>query len=256
MTVPINLATKKYTAVSLSEMNASSLMNRVDTKFIMHRHFLPQLLDNLSCSYNLLEINGVREMRYETVYFDDQSYSMFKDHHNQKGQRFKIRKRHYLANDMAFLEIKKKVNTGRTEKTRIHLNEIFKTITSDESKFIEEYTPYEKEELTPLIHSDFTRLSAVSKSGKERLTIDYDLEFTDAKSKKIIALENLVIIELKQEKVDRSSPCFRSIKKSQGRETAISKYCVGISLLEIEHKKNRFLPLLRLIQKIENQNLT
>ena len=250
MTIPINMATKQYNAVSLSEMNQSSLMSRIDTKFIMHRNHLPYLLNELVDSYNLLEINNKREMEYETVYFDTPCNKMFLDHHNQRGLRYKVRKRHYLANDQAFLEIKKKGNKGRTEKSRISLETISTSLSNDENDFIEDKTPYTSSGLIPKLNTDFIRLSAISKDGGERLTIDYNLRFTNCNTSETKELEKLVIIELKQEKIQRSSPCFKMIKKSNGRETSISKYCVGMALLNLENKTNRFRSLLRLIDKI------
>jgi hypothetical protein len=77
----------------------------------------------------------------------------------------------------------------------------------------------------------------VSKSGKERVTIDLDLEFI--KGEESQKLHNIVIAEVKQDKRE-SSVFTKAMKKYHIREGAISKYCLGMALTHADIRKNNF----------------
>jgi hypothetical protein len=112
-----------FEPITLLEMDRVKLMNRVDTKFAFSVNeflkFLPELREN----YRILEIEGTRTPFYESLYFDDQDFSFFKDHHNGRTNRFKVRFRKYVESNLTFLEIKHKLK-GRTHKSRIKVDEI------------------------------------------------------------------------------------------------------------------------------------
>ncbi len=70
------------------------------------------------------------------------------------------------------------------------------------------------------------------------MTIDFNLSFEQ--DNKIIEMNNLVICELKQEKAERNSPIYKTLKLNNIRPTRISKYCIGAGLIYLQLKKNRF----------------
>jgi hypothetical protein len=91
----------------------------------------------------------------------------------------------------------------------------------------------------------------VNKTKNERLTLDFDLSFKRDNTTK--EFKNLVIAELKQEKIDRTSPFFVSMKNRIIRPYRLSKYCLGaMALYEKEKIKiNRFKRKYIYLQKIE-----
>ena len=127
-----------FNKTTLAEMNSVSLMKRVDTKFILNESQLLEVLSKLYDDYKILEIDQERLMKYSTLYFDSQNKKCFKDHHNGKLNRYKIRMRKYLVSDICFLEIKKKNNLGITNKIRRQIKDFETNLTSESKDFITE----------------------------------------------------------------------------------------------------------------------
>ena len=79
------------------------LMNRTDTKFAFTTEQLATFLLEIEPYYSTLKINGTRTSHYESLYLDDERFSFFKDHHNGKTDRFKVRIRKYVESNLFFL---------------------------------------------------------------------------------------------------------------------------------------------------------
>ena len=77
-----------FSPISLAEMDRVKLMNRIDTKFAFRIGLLEELLHELKSEYKILEINTIRTPKYESLYFDDEIFSFFQDHHKGKTDRF------------------------------------------------------------------------------------------------------------------------------------------------------------------------
>ena len=108
-----------------------------------------------------------------------------------------------------------------------------------------------KSALMPILENAFHRITLVNKTKNERLTLDFDLSFKRENTTK--EFKNLVIAELKQEKIDRTSPFFVSMKNRIIRPYRLSKYCLGaMALYEKEKIKiNRFKRKYIYLHKIE-----
>ena len=119
----ITEALNSFDPITLIEMDRVKLMNRVDTKFAFSTVQLLDLLPELEKYYSILEIEGTRTPFYESLYLDDSGFTFFKDHHNGRTNRFKVRFRKYVESNLIFLEIKHKYK-GRTDKRRIKVDEI------------------------------------------------------------------------------------------------------------------------------------
>ena len=94
--------------ITLSEMDTVKLMNRVDTKFAFSVEELKQLLPRLNDDFNILEIEGTRLPSYKSLYFDENDFKFYNDHHNGRTSRYKIRFRKYVESEIYFLEVKHK----------------------------------------------------------------------------------------------------------------------------------------------------
>ena len=101
-----------FRPISLREMDEVALTNRIDTKFVFHRSLLPDLLMELQRDYAVLEIGPARVHRYDTIYFDKEDYRLYLDHHNGRGNRYKLRLRQYGSSLVAYVEMKRKTNKG------------------------------------------------------------------------------------------------------------------------------------------------
>jgi len=100
---------QSFEPISLDEMDRVKLMNRIDTKFAFDKNTLIQILPILKANYFSLDIQGNRAMSYESLYFDDENYTLFHDHHNRRTNRYKFRIRNYVESKLFFFEIKHKI---------------------------------------------------------------------------------------------------------------------------------------------------
>lgn len=240
---------KQFDTISLEEMDSVKLMNRVDTKFVFSRAQLLQILPELKDHYRIVQIKGNLTPSYESVYFDDDTYGLYAAHQRKQPDRFKVRYRKYVESNIAFLEVKHK-KKGRTDKSRILVDSIDDEMPADHAEFVYG-TGVPKNKLQPILVNRFNRLTLVAKEHIERLTLDINLYFKDDDND--VNLDYIVIAELKQEKVSRTSPFFSIMKEHQIRPYRISKYCIGvIKLLGKENiKYNRFKKKLLKLNKLK-----
>ena len=100
----------KFTPITLEEMSAVKLMNRIDTKYLVYRNRLPEILSRLTEDYFVQENAGKRISHYNTLYYDTPDAQMYVAHHDRKLTRQKLRARIYCDTGTAFCEIKNKNN--------------------------------------------------------------------------------------------------------------------------------------------------
>jgi hypothetical protein len=223
--------------ISLKEMNSVSLMKRTDTKFIIHQKKLIKVLEIIKDNYKVLEIDKNRMMTYASLYFDTENKKFYNDHHNGKINRTKVRMRKYIESDICFLEIKQKDGKGKTTKSRIQIKDFETNLSKNSIDFISKTTS-EKLELKPIIWNKFNRITLVSTITKERITIDLNLCYKLNTLKKDYS--NLVIIEVKQERFNRTSAVVKALKNNFINPYSISKYCIGMTHIYPQLKYNRF----------------
>jgi len=241
-----------FSPISLMEMDQVCLMNRIDTKFTAPLYLLPDVLKCLQNDYLAQEINGSCLNAYRTLYLDTVDRAMYFEHHNERRKREKIRVRSYSDSQTVFLEVKNKNNKGRTKKKRFQLPEMYAYHEKEAKKFLEKHAKYPLEALLPQLESRFDRITLVNKMKTERLTIDIDLKFSDPSTGLEKPMNNLVIIELKQQ---AHQPSFaKSILTGlKIRPMAISKYCLGTILTVPEIKSNLFKEKIIRINKISEK---
>ena len=236
----------KFKSISLNEMDSVSLMKRVDTKFIIHKDQLPQLLDNIHNDYRVLEINQNRLMTYKSNYFDTPNAHLYLLHHNGKASRVKVRIRNYVESNLFFLEVKQKSNKGNTKKSRIAIQSLHEKLDEKSLSFIHKLTG-KNYPLTKSINNQFNRFTLVNNQMTERVTIDTNLSYNA-----IPFDENLVILELKQSRHNRHSLVHESLKNMGVKPMRISKYCMGMAKNNPSLKQNSFKRKFKKITKITN----
>jgi len=69
-----------------------------------------------------------------------------------------------------------------------------------------------------------------------------------------VELPYLAIVNVKQEKLAIFSDFIESLRKLNIQKTAISKYCIGVALLNKDVKKNKYKSKLLAISKINDNS--
>jgi len=237
-----------YNPISLSEMDAVELINRLDTKYFFTASHLLTVLQAALPYYRILEINNKRQFQYFTRYFDTPNFQLYHDHHNGRLNRYKIRQRRYDVTGKEYFEIKFKNNKGQTLKKRIE-NTQENVFNSNVVGFLEKYTPYRSEMLREVIHNRFIRITLVNKNFTERATLDYTLEFANPAS--LVQFPQIGILEIKQNFSAHHSPLKEIMHQLHTSPSGLSKYCIGVaSLYNSQVKINAFKPLLYKIQSL------
>lgn len=244
---PVAVQIARFTPISLVEMDSVKLQNRVDTKYVFAGRDLPALLGEMQEQYSLLHVDGRPGTAYRSLYFDTADHRHFQDHHNSRTFRNKVRFREYIGSGLTFLEVKRKTGGGRTDKARVKVSGIPEQLSDEQQRYVAEATG-RKETLVPSLWNYFTRYTFVNKGRPERLTMDIGLRFSDPL--KDSELGDIVVAELKQERSDRSSPFVRLMRARGIREAGMSKYCVGMLMLDRPVKHNAFKEVLLRLQRL------
>jgi len=228
-------------------MDHVKLLDRIDTKYILHEDQLQECLAAIEAQYSILVIDGKSLHPYETLYFDTPDYRLYQMHHNGKRNRFKLRCRKYVNSGISYFEVKSKTNTDRTVKSRMRVGNIPETLTKQLNQYISDHTPGAFTEYVPSLRVFFDRITLVNKQANERLTIDLNLRYTCNGSEKKI--QNVAIVEVKQE--NHSISPFRELMKMQRHsKNYVSKYCLGVTCLNKGLKMNRFKQKINVINKL------
>ena len=243
----LNSILAEFGSVSLEETAEVNLMNRIDRKYWFHVSQLNELLKKSLPFYSILEINGERLMKYETTYFDTVDDKMYLTHHNQKLNRYKVRRRNYVTSATGFFEVKLKTNRRRTVKERIETPVNGVDISPKEIEFLSATAPFQDANLQPVLHNRFYRLTLIHKEKKDRCTIDIKPVFRNDFGE--VCLEDLVVFELKKGQSIQSSPMVALLREMKIRQRGLSKYCTGRAILEPELKRNSFKPRLRFLYR-------
>lgn len=241
-----------YDTISLEGMKSVKLMNRIDTKYVIAKKQLGEILRLSSERYYVQTDNqGNRIARYHTVYLDTDAKQMYIHHETCRKTRCKIRVRTYADSNESFLEVKKKNNHGRTAKKRIpvvsSLTDVLKR--QDVNEFISSQTSYNTASLSPHVETHFQRITLVNKEKTERLTIDVNLSFRNVQNGRTEMLDNIAIIELKRE--GRSTSFMKQLLlELHVRECGFSKYCIGTAITDPTTRQNNFKERIKKIRKL------
>jgi hypothetical protein len=242
---------KLFEAIDLPGMDSIQLLNRIDSKYVFHVKHFSAIMESIRSSYKLLDIADNRLFRYETTYFDTADRLLYKMHHSGRPNRFKVRVRHYVDTGEKYFETKYKVKTNRTLKIRKKIQGDFLGV-NDSLFDLVSWGRWGKRPMEQVLHVDFFRLTLASVHPPERITLDFNVTFFNDKKK--ITLDDLVVVEIKQDKSNVFSPFLQELKKYHLEEVGFSKYSSGVALLE-PIKRNAFKPNFIKISKITGQKL-
>ncbi|MEJ6695680.1 MAG: polyphosphate polymerase domain-containing protein [Chitinophagales bacterium] len=236
-----------FTPTSLDEMNEIKLLNRNDTKYIFHERKLPAILEDLKAYYKVLEIEGIRLLKYENQYFETEDFSCYQNHQRGRLSRTKIRIRKYVESDLSFIEIKTKTNKSRTVKNRIPMTTEEHIRSPRIVDFVNKNAPIQVDEFAHELQIDFQRITLAHKELKDRCTLDLNL--CARWNGKQHHFENLIIAELKQDRFKHASEFNLILKKHKIYSGSFSKYCFSFLSLNDQLKRNNFKPNLRHLEK-------
>lgn len=240
----------RFAAISLDQLIAeAALQTRVDRKYVLPQDAAARVVDAFDADIRILDTEGTRAFRYESVYFDTPDLLSFRLAAQPRRRRFKIRSRTYVESRTAFLELKTRGARSATVKDRIGYRVSDRRILTDEAR------GYAAESLDAIgidgarandlrmrLTTHYRRATFVSRDGAARSTVDTELEWRDV-SGTTLATPGLTIIETKSGSA--ASDFDRALWRAGHRPVSISKYATGLAALHPELPRNRWSRLLR-----------
>jgi hypothetical protein len=236
-TMPITRALARLAPVGLTELvDRAALQTRVDRKYLVPTEALPRLLDQLSPCAKVLDIDGERTFRYESVYFDTPRLASYHCAAYRRRRRFKVRTRTYLDSGECWLEVKISGARGSITKHRlpyhsrdcgtVHPGRDF----VDEALGRESIGPETASSLDPVLVTDYHRATLLLPETLSRVTIDTGLSWRDADS--TLCLPRLAVVETKT--ASAATPVDRMLWQRGLRPARISKYATGLAALRLD----------------------
>jgi hypothetical protein len=246
--------TDYFDSFSLEESEKISLMNRIDTKYVVHEAKIPDILSEINEKYRILQINGNRIFSYHTTYLDTNEFRFFKMHVTRRPVRYKVRYRKYNDTGITFLEIKKRISSNRTIKWRIESQYNDLNFDRDALDFLKPHFDIVLGSMQTVLYNSFNRITLAGNDMNERVTIDLNLNFSRPRGDQITC-PGLSVIEIKHNKLsDKSSFLMNVLKENKMKPRGFSKYCIGVASLYELPRKNILKPELLLIKAIEYEH--
>lgn len=248
-----------FDLISLEQLNNSmALMERKEKKYIITEDMLPELFANLKEDYRVLTINNIHIFSYDNVYMDTNDYMFYTQHEAGIKSRTKVRTRKYVDSNLNFFEYKQKEWKQLTKYRYETTEKEHGKITIEWTRFFQGvyksiYGESLNKLLTPSLHNQYKRVTFCSKNNEERITIDFNVEFSDPNNPaQTHKLENIAIIESKATtQPAQSAPLFERLW-IQGQK-ACSKYCLWLLYLGKVTKNDHFLWTLDAIIRLQNK---
>lgn len=224
-----------------------SLQTRYDRKFTINASLLPLILDEIKDEYQCQTINGLKVSTYESNYYDTIDLQAYHHTRIKRPNRYKVRRRLYHNGNLSFLELKKKVKGGKTVKERVESSE---QINNEASVAFLKENNIDVKNLSHVINVFYNRFTLISNTINERITIDTDIYYECNSAKTM--LNNIAIIEIKQEKISNNSKIYKALSSMNLRPLSFSKYCLGMGLTQKEVNTKGFNKKLNKVKELIN----
>ncbi|PZF99848.1 molecular chaperone [Micromonospora endophytica] len=220
--------------IGLTELiERAALQTRFDRKYLLPLAEVPELIAGLDPRTQVLEIDGRRAFRYESVYFDTPDLISFRLTAHRRRRRFKIRTRTYLDSGLCWLEVKTRGVRGGTVKDRLPYHLDHSSSLAPGRAFVDSALAALRTAadlpFTPTLTTTYLRNTLYFPATASRATIDVELSWQDNRGGRL-ELPRLAIIETKTGST--ASHLDRLLWRYGHRPVSISKYATGLAALD------------------------
>jgi hypothetical protein len=210
----------------------AALQSRVDRKYVMPIAEAGRLLEALAPSARVLEIDGLRRFRYESMYFDTPDLASYRLTAYRHRRRFKIRTRTYVDSGTCWLEVKVPGPRGSTMKYRSP-HEPGLWLTTGRTFVDDVFARHDLAVRTgflPTLRTRYLRVTLLLPTGDSRVTVDTGLHFSA--DDRELHLPETAVVETKTGSA--ASSADRLLWRWGHRPVAISKYATGLAALRTD----------------------
>lgn len=235
-----------FDSITLDQLNSTmSLMERVDTKYILSYSQADEFIKMLKNKFFILQIKDKVIFQYDNIYMDTENNDLFYEHENGLEMRNKVRTRNYTdSEDLCFFEYKHKMNkVTRKFRYRCPATEHWVMTEEAEGFFAGVYESLNWEtpgyKLSASLATRYQRISLCAKDSGEKVTIDFGFQLEDLRSGIIHNLDEIIIVESKSNNEHCSTwRIMKRMKISQAKWC--SKYCLWLLYTKRITESQRF----------------
>lgn len=231
-------------AVGLAELTArASLQTRTDRKYVVPATGLAGLLRVLGPGARVLEMEGLRAMRYDSTYFDTPALTSFHDAAHGRRRRWKVRTRTYADTAACWCEVKLRGVRETTVKDRVeHPVAMPDRLTAGAVAFAEQRVTagglhVDGETLRPTLRTSYRRTTLLLPAGS-RVTVDAGLSWQVPDGRRVGA-GDVLVVETKTAPGTRDG-VDRHLWALGHRPVRLSKYATGLAVLHPHLSANRW----------------
>lgn len=230
------LALAALAPISLPDLDAvAALQTRVDRKYVLSAACCTGLLAGLTPDARVLEVDGMREFTYDSLYLDTPDLAAYHLAGRRRRRRFKVRRRTYVDSGQTWLEVKTRRARGVTVKHRTRNDNGLglSALSGAEEPFVaaslerEGIAGIDPATLWPTLRTTFRRTTLLLPTDGARVTVDRDVVVADDGT--ILWWEGMVIVETKAGRAPTALD--RRLWRAGHRPVSISKYGVGLAAL-------------------------
>lgn len=228
--------------IGLADLVArAELLTRVDRKYLLPvadvAVLLGGLLGGFAGDVEVLEIDGRREFRYRSAYFDTPGLDSYLAAARRRRRRFKVRVRSYLDSDRHFLEVKTRGSRGTTVKDRVPWGgRITGAVLADAGVDVDPAA------LRHTLTTRYRRTTLFVPATGSRVTIDTDLTWA-LPDGTALRTPDRAVVETKSDRT--TSAVDRLLWSMDHRPRPVSKYATGLAALRPDLPSHRWRPVLR-----------
>jgi hypothetical protein len=237
-----------FDPISLDEtIEQASLQRRVDTKYLVQEEAVRSLLSELTPEFRILEIDGLRAFHYLSEYLDSPGRDAYRAHVQGRRRRYKCRVRHYVDSGERLVEVKLKGSRGETVKYRTPFD-VSQSL-ADCADFLaicvgDAYGMEIDPDLSAVLEVEYSRITLVSRSGPERVTLDNRLSFRDVETGQDRTLgDSQWIVETKSAR--GTGVADTALRDAHVHPVSVSKYVLGVALTDPSARVNEYVRLIR-----------
>jgi hypothetical protein len=223
----------------------AALMERTDRKYVAPLDTVSELVEALGDTHRVLSIADRRYTSYRTLYFDTVDFASVRAHVQRRRQRWKVRSRLYVEDQLSRIEVKTKDNRGNTAKVMgISDPEYFGTLSAEDRDFVafhlSDFPGTDVRDLVPSAEVRYSRATLADLNAGTRITLDWGLTMHLGNGD-VWLDDQFVMVETKGP--TSLGPADRTLHQLGVRPRRFSKYVSAASTMNDDIPSNDFASL-------------
>ena len=235
--------------IGLTELGErAGLLTRIDRKYLVPVDQLEAFVAALPGTTRVLQIEGLRQFCYRSVYFDTADLVSYRLTALRRRRRFKIRTRSYLDSGQHLLEVKTRGPRGATVKQQLPYGGDGEHLLNQDRQeacqavALTGAAPPAPAELRPVLITTYRRVTLFLPASRSRVTIDTELCWALPDGSRQRRVSRHAVIETKSS--GGPAEMDRALWARRQRPCSISKFGTGLAALHPDLPAHRWRPVL------------